>query len=118
MIILLHTPLRSVVSLCTSTNFWKRTCQNLPHFHSYSSVYFGRIQAVISIIIIPTMLKNRKENHFHLFRSCPEFPEFFWNLWNWLEVRLGRRMSYEHTIITLWSVFQHIRSLLGVIFGK
>src|ERR1700683_1808699 len=34
--------------------------------------YVGRIQAVISIIIIPTMLKNRQENHFCLFRSCPE----------------------------------------------
>ena len=32
MIILLHTPLRSNFSLCTSTNFWKKTCQNLPHF--------------------------------------------------------------------------------------
>jgi predicted Zn-ribbon and HTH transcriptional regulator len=26
---------RSIFSLCTSTNFWKRTCQSLPHFHSY-----------------------------------------------------------------------------------
>jgi hypothetical protein len=33
---LLHTLLRSIFSLCTSTNFWKTTCQNLPHFHSYS----------------------------------------------------------------------------------
>src|ERR1700729_1465164 len=33
---LLHTPLRSVFYLCTSTNFWKTTCQNLPHFHSHS----------------------------------------------------------------------------------
>ena len=31
---LLHTPLGSVFSLCTSTNFWKTTYQNLPHFHS------------------------------------------------------------------------------------
>ena len=32
---LLHTLLRSILSLCTSTNFWKRTCQSLPHFCSY-----------------------------------------------------------------------------------
>src|SRR5882672_3856957 len=33
---LLHTPPRSTFSLCISTTYWKRTCQNLPHFHSYS----------------------------------------------------------------------------------
>src|SRR5882724_13200593 len=31
---LLHTPPRLTFSLCISTTFWKRTCQNLPHFHS------------------------------------------------------------------------------------
>ena len=64
------------------------------------------------------MLKNRQENHFRLFQSCPEFPEFFWNLQNWLEVRLERRMSYEHAIIALQSIFKHLCSLLGVKFGK
>ena len=80
--------------------------------------YFGRIPVVISIIIIPTMLKNGQENHFRLFQSCPEFPEFFWNLQNWLEVRLERRMSYEHAIITLQSIIQHLHSLPEVRFGK
>jgi len=32
----LHTPLISAFYLCASTNFWKTTCQNLPHFHSHS----------------------------------------------------------------------------------
>src|SRR5882762_3954351 len=33
---LLHTPPKLTFSLCISTTFWKRTCQNLPHFHNYS----------------------------------------------------------------------------------
>src|ERR1700727_2615815 len=34
--------------LCTSTNFWKTTCQNLPHFHSYFqwSYHHGTIPSV------------------------------------------------------------------------
>src|SRR5882762_10883296 len=42
----LHTPLISAFYLCTSTNFWKTTCQYLPHFHSHSqwSYHHGTIQ--------------------------------------------------------------------------